>query len=254
VSANAGNNSRYNFSTSDNYNSGIVNVFGSYSFRQDERTTLSTLAREQLDSTNVPNYFDENGKAVARPLLSQFATLGFEYRLSEMDNAGISGNYRYRNYTSHDITTETHLDSSESVVNDYDRHRIDYDQTGSSGFAGFFEHDFEGEDHTLRVEFHGNQLFDQEDNHFTNTYRVPAGLLEYDNTLIQEHDRKELLTIDYHQPAHRPSTFDAGYEGRFDNDNFNFYASVFDSTRQAFVEDSGETNPLRIMRQFTPSM
>ena len=243
VSANAGNNSRYNFSTSDNYNSGIVNVFGSYSFRQDERTTLSTLAREQLDSTNVPNYFNENGKAVARPLLSQFATLGFEYRLSDMDNAGISGNYRYRNYTSHDITTETHLDSSESVVNDYDRHRIDYDQTGSSGFAGFFEHDFEGEDHTLRVEFHGNQLFDQEDNHFTNTYRVPAGLLEYDNTLIQEHDRKELLTIDYHHLLTDQSAFDAGYEGRFDNDNFNFYASVFDSTRQAFVEDSGETNP-----------
>ena len=243
ASANAGSDSRYNVNTSDNYNSGKVNVFGSYNLRHEERNIVGTLARKQLDSLNVPNYFNENGKAVARPLLMQFATLGFEYRLSEMDNAGITGNYRYRNYTSHDITTETHLDSSQSVIDDYDRHRIDYDQTGSSGLAGFFEHDFEREDHTLRIEFNGNRLFDQEDNHFTNTYRSPAGLIEYDNTLIQEHDKKELLTVDYHHLLADHSAFDAGYEGRFDNDNFNNYASYFDSTEQAFVEDTGETNP-----------
>ena len=241
VSANAGNNSRYNFSTNDNYSFNGINIFGNYSIRQDERTVYGTLARTQLDSTNAPNYFNENGTSVSRPL-SQFATLGFESRLSEMDNAGLSGNYRYRNYTSHDITTETHLDSSESVINDYDRARIDYDETGSSGFAGFFEHDFEGEDHTLRVEFHGNQMFDQEDNHYTDTYRVPAGLLEYDNMLIQEHDRKELVTVDYHHVLADHSTIDAGYEGRFDKDDFNFYGSYFDPGTQAFVEDTGETN------------
>ena len=241
VSANAGSNSRYNFSTNDNYSFDGINIFGSYSIRQDERNIYSTLARVQLDSTNAPNYFNENGRAVSRPL-SQFATLGFESRLSEMDNAGLSGNYRYRDYTSHDITTETHLDSTGSIINDYDRGRTDFDQTGSSGFAGFFEHDFQGEDHTLRVELHGNQMFDQEDNHFTNTYRVPAGLLEYDNMLIQEHDRKELLTVDYHRLLPDHSTIDAGYEGRFDKDDFNFYGSYFDPSAQSFVEDTGETN------------
>ena len=243
VSANVGNSSRYNLSTSDNYNSGRVNVFGSYSIRQDERNIASSLARKQLDSLNVPNYFNENGRAVARPLLSQFATLGFEYRLGETDNAGFSGNYRYRDYTSHDLTTETHLDSAESIINDYDRRRVDGDQTGSSGLVGFFEHHFEGEDHTFRVEFSGNRLFDQEDNHFTNTYRVPVGLLEYDNTLIQEHDKKELLTIEDHRQLADHSTFDAGYEGRFDKDDFNFYGSYFDPGSQAFVEDTGKTNP-----------
>jgi outer membrane receptor protein involved in Fe transport len=243
ASANAGNSSRYNLSTSDNYNSGRVNVFGSYSIRQDERNTVSSLAREQLDSASVPNFFNASGRAVARPLLSQFATLGFEYRLGETDNAGLSGNYRYRNYTSHDITTETHLDHADSVISDYDRHRIDYDRTGSSGVAGFFEHDFEGEDHSLRFEFNGNQLFDQEDNRFTNNYRVPVGLLEYDNTLIQEHDKKQLVTIEYHHQLADHSAFDAGYEGRFDKDNFNFYGSYFDSGIQSFVEDTGKTNP-----------
>ena len=243
MSANAGNSSRYNLSTSDNYKSGRVNVFGSYSIRQDERTTVGTLGASTARFSNVPNYFDENGTAVARPLLSQFVTLGLEYRLGEMDNAGISGNYRYRHYTSHDITTETHLDSAESVIDDYDRHRIDYDQTGSAGIAGFLEHDFEGEDHTLRAEFNANRLFDQEDNRFTNVYRVPAGLLEYDNTLIQEHDKKELLTSIIIMCLPSIATLDAGYEGRFEYDNFDFYASYFDSTSQAFVEDSGETNP-----------
>jgi len=242
VSGNAGNSSRYNLSTSENYNSGAVNVFGSYSIRQDERNIVGTLARKQLDSANVPNYFNENGKAVSRPL-SQFATVGFDCRLGEMDNAGLSGNYRYRNYTSNDITAETHLDSSESIVDDYDRRRTDYDQTGSSGLAGFLEHDFDGDDHKLRLEFNGNQMFDQEDNHFSNTYRVPAGLIEYDNTLIQEHDKRGQLTIEYHHLLDGHSTFDAGYEGRFDRDNFDFYGSYFDPNLQSFVEDTGKTNP-----------
>ena len=242
VTANAGNNSRYNFSTSDNYNLGEVNIFGSYSLRQDERNTVGTLARKQIDSTNEPNYFNENGRAVSRPQ-SQFATLGMEWHLSEMDDAGVSGNYRYRHYTSNDVTAETHLDSAESVVNDYDRRRIDHDQTGSSGAAGFFEHDFDGEDHKLRIEFNGNKMFDQEDNHFTDAYRVPAGLIEYDNTLIQEHDKRGFLTVDYHRVLADHSTFDAGYEGRFDKDDFNFYGSYFDSVKQVFVEDTTETNP-----------
>jgi len=242
VTANAGNSSRYNFSTSDNYNLGVINIFGSYSLRQDERNVVGTLARKQIDSTDEPNYFNENGRAVSRPQ-SQFATLGMEWRLGEMDNTGLSGNYRYRHYTSNDVTGETHLDSTESVVDDYDRRRIDHDQTGSSGLAGFFEHDFEGEDHNLRIEFNGNQMFDQEDNHFTDAYRIPAGLIEYDNTLIQEHDRRGLLTADYHRVLSDHSTFDAGYEGRFEKDDFNFYGSYFDTVKQSFVEDTSETNP-----------
>ena len=67
MSANAGNNSRYSFSTNDNYNFDGINIFGNYSIRQDERTVFSTLAREQLDSTNIPNYFNESGRAVSRP-------------------------------------------------------------------------------------------------------------------------------------------------------------------------------------------
>jgi outer membrane receptor protein involved in Fe transport len=241
VTANAGNNSRYNFSTSDNYNTGNVNFFGSYSLRQDERNVVNTLYREQIDSTNTPNYFTENERAVSRPL-SQFATLGLEWRLTEKDNAGASGNYRYRYYTSSDITAETHFDSAESVVDDYDRRRVDFDQNGSSGVAGFYEHDFDGEDHKLRVEFNGNQMFDQEDNRFTNVYRLPAGLIENDNTLIQEHDRRGFLSVDYHYVLADHSIFDAGYQGRFDKDDFKFYASTFDTPKGVFVEDTGETN------------
>ena len=241
VTANVGNDWRSNFSTSDNYSLGGLNVFGSYSIRQDDRNGIGTLSRRQVDSTGTSNFFNENGTSANRPL-SQFATFGAENHFNESEYAGVSGNYRYRSYTSHDVTTETHLDSTLSVIDDYDRARTDFDETGSAGYAAFYEHDFDGEDHTLRAEFSGNRLFDQEDNHFTNTYRTPEGELERDNTLIQEHDRRELLTLEYHHVLADHSTLDAGYEGRFDDDEFNFYASTFDTLSQAFLEDTAETN------------
>ncbi len=241
VSVNAGNSSRYNFSTNGNYNPGTVNVFGTYNFRQDERNNLTTVARVQLDSTNVPTYYNEDGLAFARPF-SHFATLGLDYRLNDMENLGLSGNYRYRGYTSNDITTKNLSDNSSLIVSDYDRRRIDYDHTVVSGLTAFFQHNFEGEDHKVRFEFNGTKMFDQEDNRFTNVYRIPTNLLTFDNTLIRENDGRMQLTVDYHHRLTEHSTFEAGYEGRYDKDDFDFYGEYFDANQQAFINDLEKTN------------
>lgn len=241
ATANFGNSWRYNFSANGNYSSENANIFGNYSIRKDERNSLNTITSVQRDSSNSPSYSSAGGHAFSRPL-SHFATLGIDFHLNEMDKAGLSGSYRYRSYTSNDITTETFADSTTSVVSDYDRHRIDYDHTVVPGLAGFFEHEFEGQDHKLRVEFTGSHMFDQEDNRFNNVYRVPAGVVGYDNTLIQEHETKGEFTIEYHHKLNEHSTLDAGYVGRFDREDFNFQVSTFDPGRQLFTEDIGKTN------------
>jgi hypothetical protein len=241
ATANVGNSSRYNLSVNGNVNSGNVNLFGSYSIRQDERNTLNTVASTQRDSLNNASYYNADGRAFARPL-SHFATLGLDYRFNDADNAGVSGSYRYRGYTSNDITSERFANTSGSLFSDYDRNRIDYDHTVVPGLTAFVEHDFAGEDHRLRLEVTGSHMFDQEDNRFNNTYRFPAGAVEFDNTLIREHETKGEISLEYHHKLDEHATFDAGYAARFYRDDFDFQASYFDPAAQTFTLDMGKTN------------
>lgn len=242
IGANIGNDSRYNLSASGNYNPGRLNIFGTYSFRQDQRNTYTSDIRQQFDSTtNGFNDYNQRGRAFARPF-THFITLGLEYLLDGANKLGISGSYRRRGYTSNDTTTYFLADNNGAVTSDYSRLRTDYDQTPVSGASVFYQHDFAKDDHTIRFEVTASHLFDEEDNHFMNVFRVPAGMIAYDNRRIREYNEKREFTADYHQKIAEHSVLEAGYDGTFSNVDFPFTGNYFDPTQHAFVTDTGLTN------------
>jgi outer membrane receptor protein involved in Fe transport len=241
VTANAGNRSRYNFNVGANYNPGEFNVFASYSFRQDDRNNYSTDARVQSDSlTNLPSHYTNNARSLSRPL-SHIATLGLDYRLNENDKFGLSGHYRYRGFTRNDASTYL-LTSSNITTDDYDRLRVDYEFQREGGLTGFFQHNFDGEDHKLRLEFNASQSPEQEDNHYTDVYRFPASPQTYDNTLIKNTEWTKQLTVDYTYHFAEHSTFEAGYAGEYNKRDMDFYGEYFDPTQQKFIEDIVKSN------------
>ena len=62
MTANAGNHDRYNANINLNYNPGTFNIYGSYSFRQDERNSFTTDRQTQFDSTlHLSGYHNEDG-------------------------------------------------------------------------------------------------------------------------------------------------------------------------------------------------
>jgi outer membrane receptor protein involved in Fe transport len=241
LTANAGNRNRYNFTVGANYNPGDFNVFGSYSFRQDDRNNYSTDARLQPDSiTNRPDTYNNNSRSLSRPL-SHIASLGVDYRVDENDKLGLSGHYRYRGFTRNDISSYF-LTSNNTVTNDYDRQRVDYEFQREGGLNGFFQHNFDGEDHKLRFEFNASQSPEQEDNHYTDVIRFPASLLTYDNTLIKNTESNQQLTADYTYHFAEHSTFEAGYDGEFIKRDMDFYGEYFDPTQLRFIKDVQKTN------------
>ncbi len=241
LTANAGNRSRYNINVSANYNPGPFNIFGSYSFRQDDRNNYSTDARVQHDSaTIIPSYYNDNARSLSRPQ-SHVATLGLDYRLGENDKFGLSGNYRYRGFTRNDASTKV-LTSNSIITDDYDRLRVDYESQSDAGLTAFFQHNFDGEDHKLRFEFNAAQSPEQEDNHYTDVYRVPSTPQTYDNTLIKQTDWKKQLTADYTYHLAEHSTFETGYAGEFSKRDMDFYGEYFDPSQQKFIKDIEKTN------------
>ncbi len=241
LGANIGTSLRYNATASGNYKPGALNIYGTYSFRQDERNSYTSDVRQQTDVSSQMTNYTQTGHAFARPY-SHFLLLGLEYQPDDADKFGLSGTLRRRAYTSTDTSTYLLTDNSGSVTSDYDRRRIDYDQTPVTGGTATYQHDFLKDDHTLRFEVNASHLFDEEDNHFTNVYRVPPGLITYDNRRINEYDDTWEATADYHLKISEHSVLEAGYDGTFGKVDFPFTGEYYDTTMQAFVPDTALNN------------
>jgi len=242
LGGNVGNRSRYNLNASASYNPGGVNFFGSYSYRKDERTSFSSELRQKRDSASGSwSRYDQNGTTYSRPF-GHFVMAGFDVKLEDISRFGLSGNYRRRGYTSYDTASYLLANFEGSVTSDYDRLRIDYDQTTSYGATAFFDHKFAGDDLKIRTELNLSHMFDEEDNRFTNAFRSPSGFQEYDNTLIREYDDRIELTVDYHQKLANGSILEAGYDGQTSKNEFPFYAEYFEPSLGKFIPDVQKTN------------
>ena len=90
----------------------------------------------------------------------------------------------------------------------------------------FYQHNFAGDDHKLRLEINQSYSPEQEDNHYQNSYRVPSVYNEYDNTLIKQTDTKTQLVAEYSYPIDDNASIEAGYNGEITKRDMDFYGEV----------------------------
>jgi outer membrane receptor protein involved in Fe transport len=242
ASLNAGNHNRYNASMNINYNPGAYNIFGSYSIRYDQRNSFTIYKDRSLDtSTNqLSDHLNEDGKSYSRPL-SHVVTLGLDYRLDGSNSFGISGNYRYRGFTRTE-TTKITSDSSGSILSDYDLLRDDPEYEKETGGNMYFQHNIDGEDHKLRVEFHISHQPELEDNRYKKVYRISSDPEPYYTMRIFQGDDQKQLTIDYSNRLSENSTFEAGYAGDFNKRDMDFQSTKSSTGIQPFMVDTTRTN------------
>ena len=238
VNGNVGLNNRYNGGFHLNYNSGDFNVFGGYNLRRDNRKRLNTDNRTQIDSASI---YNENTTANYAPF-SHFVTLGADYSYDNSNRFGISGNYFYNSFTRKDYSNRIYSDNFGNATENYNRNRYDNEFEKESDYAIYYEHRFPKEDHKLRMEFTGSHAPEQEDNHFTNIYYYPSILTQYDNTLIKQTEDIDQLTIEYSNPLSESTNLEAGYEGNFQKNDFDFYSEYFDLAQNNFIKNIGQTN------------
>ncbi|WEK17603.1 MAG: TonB-dependent receptor [Candidatus Pedobacter colombiensis] len=241
ITANGGNNDRYNVGTTINYKPGKLNVFGSYSVKQDDRIRTTTNDRVQTDpNTGATNYYNDRMIGKTRPF-SNIATLGFDYNINDKNSFGLSGNYYLRNMHKHDLTVKQ-VRNAISGNQDYDRKRENFEQEKASEATLYYEHAFKGEDHKLRLEFNVTHSPEIEDNHYTNTYRFPVIPDQLDNTIIKQTSDNKHVSLSYEYPISEQSKIEAGYDGQFNKQDLDFYGAEFDNRSQQFVTDINKTN------------
>jgi hypothetical protein len=243
VTANAGNRDRYNASATLNYKPGKLNIFGNYGIRQDSRLRTNTISRQYLDLATqaISGYYTEEGSSQTRPL-THLGTLGFSLAPNTRNSFGVSGNVQNRTQVKQDVVTEIFYDKNHAYKNYFDRLRHDPEYEREKDATAFWEHNFPGEDHTLRVELNVSSSKELEDNHFQNAYHFPGTNSTFDNTRIGQGDDQQQFTIDYSRTISESSKLEAGYSGSFNQQDFDFYGEYYDIATAKFVTDKVKTN------------
>ncbi|MEP6677059.1 MAG: TonB-dependent receptor, partial [Ferruginibacter sp.] len=196
VIANAGNRDRYSGAVNLNYKPGKLNLFTGYSWRQDARVRLRDIQRTYFDSAAaIKSYYSENSNSRAHPV-SNLITFGADYELNKKNSVGVSGNYRNRDQSKTDAVDKLFYDNNRLLTNAYDRLRDDPEQQVELGGTAYWEHNFPGEDHSIRAEFNASKNHEQEDNHYNNIYRYPTVYSSFDNTLIKQAEQQQQITVD----------------------------------------------------------
>jgi outer membrane receptor protein involved in Fe transport len=247
VIANVGNDWRSNASLTTNYNSGRFNIFGSYSIRQDERHRLTNDFRQRKDNlSNILSTTKQNISDLSRPL-SHIVRTGVDFNVNEKNSFGVSGSYNYRSFVRHEINSNLISDSEGVTTMDYDRSRRDPEFEKDLEFTGTYQHIF-AEDHELNIEYTTSNSAEQEDNHYSTSYRVPVSPVKLDNTLIYQGDRESQLYIEYKNPLSDNTKFETGYVLESAFSDLNFFGESFNTSTSTWIKDLEKSNRFKYIQ------
>lgn len=242
IMANVGNDNRYNGNVAANYNTGKVNVFGSYSIRQDDRLRYTLDSRKRTDpTTSVIDYTNMYSYEKARPI-SNIISSGIDFKINDHNQIGISGNYNHRDQNKTGLTNTQNEDQNHLMTKDFDRIRIDPEYEHSFEYTANYKHSFEKEGHELTVDYTSSSQKEQEDNHYTNVFRMPVQSTTYDNTLIKQDDNESQFSVEYSNPLSETSKLESGYILETRKNDMNFYGENFNPVSNAWEKDFVKSN------------
>ncbi len=246
VNAAYGNEDRANAGLTLNYNPGPYNIFGSYSVRQDDRLRRSTDVRTTVDpGTGVTGSIAKTSSEHSRPF-TRLARAGFDWNAGEHDKLGAAFNYDRRTFLRRATDHNLVRDAAGAVTGDYDRVRTDPEYEQSVEWSATWQHTFPGEDHELNAEFKSSTTKEEEDNHYTNTYRSPVQPATGDTLLNQNSGREREAIIEYVRPLGEAAKLEAGYTFTDESFQANFHIENLDPLTGLFVTDATKSNRFNV--------
>jgi len=239
LTGNVGNKNRYNSSMALNYNTGGINIFGSYGIRLDHRDRYSKDDRIKTDTlTGEKSYLFQTINSKARPI-SHIAQAGIEWEINDKNSMEASANYNHMGFIREETTFTQDWDNNHLLTNNYDRYRYDDEYENEIEMTAKYTRKI-GKDQELSVDYTHNSSKEQEDNKFTNHYIFPVKPDSKDNTLIGQADYENLLRVNYLRPSGKDAELELGYELEADKSDLNFKAeNLVGST---WTPDKGRSN------------
>ena len=239
---NAGNQGRYNANLTLNYNTGKMNIYGNYGFRRSNYPSTFRDTRINRDSLqNIINYYENSGSTEGSPV-SHLGNMGLDYQFNEHNRLEVSGNADFQHLKRTQNTFSIWKNAAMEITSEYHTFRLNEESEMEWESSAVFTHQFDQEDHELQIELNVTGYDETEDNHYTETYSVPAGREDISRNLIKKGGPQTELYVEYVLPIGEESELDAGYVGEFFNDNLTHIGENFDQANNKWITDTNKTN------------
>ncbi len=224
VTANAGNEERYNANINLNYAKEDFKLYGNYAFRHSNGTVLYKDKRTYKDSlSGLPTeYYNESGTSQTKAF-SHNAYAGTNFNLNDYNSIELSGSYFYQKSSHQGESDIAGLNSSETL--DYkltnQQTNDEFEKEGELNFT--YEHTFKNnEDHNLSVDATYAAYAEQEDKTFYQIYTYPNDYIDTSRYLIQKGGHQTEIQADYTLPLGEDAEFESGYAGEFIYDDIRY--------------------------------
>jgi len=239
ITTNVGNDGRYNGNVMINYNKSNINVFGNIGFRHDDRQRVNDSYTKEfsdgIESLLIHSYSNSNAKPQ-----STIGGLGIDYKINERNKIGVSGNYNYRYQKVNDISVYT-LDSA-AYSEAYNRNRYLPEMESDLEINGNFEHKFKKEGHEISLNYNSSFSKENEDNYYTNIYRLPSSFVKSDNMFYHHLNNESEFLAGYVNPLSENTTLEAGYELNYAHNDMDLHRDTTAKDLSTFYTDFSRSN------------
>lgn len=236
LTANSGNENRYNSTVSLNYNTGKVNLFGSYGIRLDRRDRFTSDDRTKTDSTL--SFVSQYTESKARPL-SHIVRGGVDWNINDNNTFQISGGYNHRGFLREENIHAITKNAVKKLTYESLRYRHDDESQHQTEGNAVYTHTF-GKKHELSFDYTYSSEEELEDNKYTNTFLLPVSPETKDNTQIWQANYQHLFRATYHREFSDNLKLNLGYELDVLKTDLNFHVQNLEGG--VFVPDMNKTN------------
>jgi outer membrane receptor protein involved in Fe transport len=242
VLASAGNDSRYNANLSLNYNTGKLNIFGSYGFRRNNSPRISSDYRISKDSSlQIINFYNSNSNSLSKPI-SHMGYVGVEYQINEQNKIEFTTNADFQYMKRTQLTNTSWEDSQEKLTSEYSTERINKETDNEWETNLVFEHQFKEEDHTLQFEFNLSGYDETENNLYTENHSFPSVQKDFSWIVLSKGGPKTELYAEYTLPINEETEFEAGYVLEVFRDDLFYLGEYFDKNLNKWQKDYDKSN------------
>lgn len=223
---------------------GKLDLFGSYSYRDDRRTRNGTDDRALTGVGSAASYVETN-RILMRPHV-HMGNAGLTWHATAKDAFELSGEYFRRQPSRDGVSTIVTRDAGGTILTDYDRRQTGSEFEREAGVTTSFEHDFAKEGHQLRIELNGSDTPQKEPAHFVDHWVAPVQPDAASDVVLSQSEKQAHLTIDYAGPLGDDAKLEAGYALEFDRQDIHSDADSLDVAHQVFVPDPTRTYRFRL--------
>lgn len=242
LTGNAGNENRYNGNIIANYNPGKINVFGSYSIRQDDRFRYTDDQRTKIDTNTLSQTYSTLYSTDHSRPLSHIISTGIDYKINDNNTIGINGSFNYRDFIRDKTDLNKSFDNGHSITKDYERINKGPQSEKDLEIGATMQHSFQKEGHELNLDFVASKSDEIEDNHYIDNYRLPVTPSTFDNTMIRQFDTESQLSLEYINPLSETANLEAGYIYEYQKSDMDFYGEFFNLPTNIWEKDIAKSN------------